>query len=86
MALDQESGFVPLGSNPPTPREKHHPTAVSGASVATGHTLYATLQWIASRCGIEQRGIEPVPPEQRDDKGTLKVGTMVRNTAFRCLY
>lgn len=52
--------------------------AVHGESFVTGNTLYARLQRLAGRFGVEQRGIERVPEDERTDKSTLKVGTMVR--------
>lgn len=64
--------------------EKHHSAippdesgAVHGESFVTGDTLYYKLQRIAGRYGVEQRGIERVPAEERTDTSTLKVGTMV---------
>ncbi|KAJ9645523.1 uncharacterized protein PV06_07792 [Exophiala oligosperma] len=50
--------------------------AVHGESFVTGNTLYARLQRLAGRFGVEQRGIERVPEDERTDKSTLKVGTM----------
>lgn len=52
--------------------------AVHGESFVTGNTLYARVQRLAGRFGVEQRGIERVPEDERTDKSTLKVGTMVR--------
>ena len=51
--------------------------AVHGESFVTGNTLYARLQRFAGRYGVEQRGIERVPEDERTDKSTVKVGTMV---------
>jgi len=51
--------------------------AVPGESFVTGNTLYARLQRLAGRFGVEQRGIERVPDDERTDKVTYKVGTMV---------
>jgi hypothetical protein len=51
--------------------------AVYGESFVTGDTLYYKLQRFAGRFGVEQRGIERVPEEERTDKSTMKVGTMV---------
>ncbi|KAL6240923.1 Purine-cytosine permease fcy21 [Rhinocladiella similis] len=50
--------------------------AVHGESFVTGNTLYARVQRLAGRFGVEQRGIERVPEDERTDKSTLKVGTM----------
>lgn len=51
--------------------------AVHGESFVVGNSLYARLQRVAGRFGVEQRGIERVPEDERTDKSTLKVGTMV---------
>jgi hypothetical protein len=51
--------------------------AVHGESFTVGDTLYARLQRLAGRFGVEQRGIERVPEDERTDKNTFKVGTMV---------
>ena len=50
---------------------------VYGESFTAGDTLYHKLQRFAGRYGVEQRGIERVPKEERTDKSTMKVGTMV---------
>ena len=64
--------------------EKHHSSiipdesgAVHGESFIVGDTLYAKLQRFAGRYGVEQRGIERVPEDERTDKHTWIVGTMV---------
>jgi hypothetical protein len=51
--------------------------AVYGESFVAGDTLYHKLQRFAGRFGVEQRGIERVPAEERTDTSTMKVGTMV---------
>jgi hypothetical protein len=51
--------------------------AVPGESFATGNTTYAKLQRFAGRLGVEQRGIERVPEDERTDTRLQKVGTMV---------
>jgi len=51
--------------------------AVHGESFVVGTTPYAKLQRLAGRFGVEQRGIERVPENERTDKSTVKVGTMV---------
>jgi hypothetical protein len=51
--------------------------AVPGESFATGNTLYARLQRTVGRFGVEQRGIERVPENERTDTNLAKVGTMV---------
>lgn len=54
--------------------------AVHGETFVTGDTFYHRLQRFAGRYGVEQRGIERVPEDERTDKSTLKVGTMVSTT------
>ncbi len=51
--------------------------AVSGEVFTAGNTTYAKLQRMATKFGVEARGIERVPEDERTDKSTLKVGTMV---------
>lgn len=53
--------------------------AVPGESFEVGNSLYARLQRFAGKYGVEQRGIERVPEDERTDhNGLLNVGTMVR--------
>lgn len=51
--------------------------AVHGESFVAGNTLYAKLQRLAGRFGVEQRGIERVPEDERTDKTVIKLSTMV---------
>lgn len=54
--------------------------AVPGESFEYGDTVYAKLMRFAGRFGVEQRGIERVPEDERTDKGfkaLLNVATMV---------
>lgn len=51
--------------------------AVHGESFIVGNSLYANVQRFAGRYGVEQRGIERVPEDERTDKHTWKVGTVV---------
>ena len=64
--------------------EKHHGIvipdesgAVHGESFIAGDTMYHKMQRFVGRFGVEQRGIERVPEDERTDNNTLKVGTMV---------
>jgi len=53
--------------------------AVPGESFEYGDTVYAKLMRFAGRFGVEQRGIERVPEDERTDKGfkaLLNVATM----------
>lgn len=57
--------------------------AVPGETFVLGDSLYAKAQRLAGRFNIEQRGIERVPEDERDDggfKAYLNTGTMVSLT------
>ena len=43
----------------------------------TGTGLYAKMQRLAGKLGVEQRGIERVPEDERTDTTMTNVGTMV---------
>lgn len=51
--------------------------AVPGESFEYGSSMYAKLQRLAGKFHVEQRGIERVPEDERDDTSLLNVGTMV---------
>lgn len=51
--------------------------AVPGEIFIAGNSPYAKIQRFATRFGVEARGIERVPENERTDKHTWKVGTMV---------
>lgn len=51
--------------------------AVAGEVFVTGDSTYAKIQRFVSRFGVEPRGIERVPEDERTDKNLVKVGTMV---------
>jgi hypothetical protein len=56
--------------------------AVPGDTFVIGDGWYAKAQRFAGKLNIEQRGIERVPEDERDDRGIkalLNVATMVRN-------
>lgn len=42
--------------------------------------FFTRFQEFAGRFGVEQRGIERVLPEERNDTSVSKVGTLVRTT------
>ncbi|KAL8868672.1 MAG: hypothetical protein Q9198_008097, partial [Flavoplaca austrocitrina] len=50
--------------------------AVPGESFTIGSSLYARTQRFANRFGVEPRGIERVPEDERTDKTLAKAGTM----------
>ena len=51
--------------------------AVAGEVFVTGDTLYARIQRAVTKLGVEPRGIERVPENERTDTNLMKVGTMV---------
>ena len=51
--------------------------AVHKSDFTTGNSLYAKLQRFAGRFGVEQRGIERVPSDERTDSSMTQVGTLV---------
>lgn len=51
--------------------------AVPGESFTVGDSLYARIQRFANRFGVEPRGIERVPEDERTDRTLAKAGTMV---------
>jgi hypothetical protein len=59
---------------------------VPGESFEIGDSLYAKLQRLAGRYGVEQRGIERVPDSEKTEghtKGLLNVATMVNCPRWR---
>lgn len=86
----EKSGYdVEYGHPPPHEishgaHDRHHSSimpdesgAVRGEVFTTGNSTYAKIQRFATRFGVEARGIERVPEDERTDKSTVKVGTMV---------
>lgn len=51
--------------------------AVHAEAFIMGDSLYAKLQRFASKFGVEARGIERVPSDERTDGGMSKIGTLV---------
>lgn len=51
--------------------------AVPGESFEYGDSFYAKAQRLAGRLKIEQRGIERVPENERNDNSYLNIGSMV---------
>lgn len=61
--------------------------SVPGETFVQGNTLYARVQRLAAKFHVEQRGIERVPEDERDDNSLLNVGTMVSHTpTFRSIW
>lgn len=60
--------------------------AVPGESFEYGNSMYAKIQRLAGKFHVEQRGIERVPEDERDDAGfraLLNVSTMVSERRFQ---
>jgi hypothetical protein len=51
--------------------------AVHAETLIIGDSWYARIQRFASKFGVEARGIERVPSDERSDTGMSKIGTMV---------
>ena len=69
------------------PAEKHpayvdETGAVPGESFTYGNSTYAKIQRFAGKFGVEQRGIERVPEDERTDKSPHQIGTMVWTHAW----
>jgi hypothetical protein len=54
--------------------------AVHAETFIIGDSLYAKLQRFATQFGVEARGIERVPSDERTDSGMSKIGTLVCNS------
>ena len=52
--------------------------AAPGDSFEYGTSLYAKTQRLLGKLHVEQRGIERVPEDERNDTSYLNVGSMVR--------
>lgn len=70
---DPEKGGLPIYTT--------EAPAVPEAVFVTGDSLYAKIQRTVTKFGVEPRGIERVPEDERTDKNLMKVGTMVRPSA-----
>lgn len=51
--------------------------AVHAETFVVGDSMYAKIQRYASKFGVEARGIERVPSDERTDSNMSKIGTMV---------
>ncbi|KAF2010566.1 purine-cytosine permease [Aaosphaeria arxii CBS 175.79] len=63
----------PVTSGSFLPEDGH---AVPGYTFEYGNSTYARLQRLAGKLHVEQRGIERVPEDERNDTSLLNVGTM----------
>lgn len=51
--------------------------AVHKNDFTAGNSVYAKLQRFAGKFGVEQRGIERVPSDERTDSNMSQIGTLV---------
>jgi hypothetical protein len=51
--------------------------AVPAETFIVGDSWYAKTQRFAGKFGVEQRGIERVPSDERDSAGMSQIGTLV---------
>lgn len=51
--------------------------AVPAETFVLGDSWYAKTQRLAGKFGVEQRGIERVPNDERTDAGMSQIGTLV---------
>ena len=83
--MDDKKNEYRVGSYSPngTDAEKGPPVYTSEAPAVpteiflTGDTLYAKIQRTVFQFGVEPRGIERVPEDERTDTNLMKVGTLV---------
>ncbi|KAK7534520.1 purine-cytosine permease [Phyllosticta citricarpa] len=75
-AAEAEVGSADSGNKHGTPTYTVEGNAVPGESFEYGDSFYARMQRLAGKLNIEQRGIERVPENERNDTSLLNVGTM----------
>lgn len=51
--------------------------AVAAETFVIGDSFYARAQRLAGKFGVEQRGVERVPSDERTDAGMSQIGTLV---------
>ena len=86
MGLKDEyalNSHSPDSEKGPLPVYADEAPAVPGEVFVTGDTLYARMQRAVSKFGVEPRGIERVPENERTDTNLRKVGTMVSRTSMQ---
>ena len=72
--------YSPNGTDPekgPPVYSDDEAPAVATEIFLTGDSLYAKIQRTVFQFGVEPRGIERVPEDERTDTNLMKVGTMV---------
>lgn len=81
MAKDYD---IELGSKPHFANETDSSVftadegAVHAETFVVGDSWYAKTQRLAGKFGVEQRGIERVPSDERTDATMSQIGTLVR--------
>lgn len=58
--------------------------AVPEEELTAGDSWYARVQRMAGKLGVEQRGIERVPSDERTKESMSEVGTMVSRSCCSC--
>lgn len=56
--------------------------AIPGDTLIIGDSWHARVQRFANRFGVEARGIERVPSDERSNAGMSQIGTMVGDSAM----
>jgi len=59
--------------------------AVPAETFVLGDSWYARTQRLAGKFGVEQRGIERVPSDERSDAGMSQIGTLVSFPSYMTL-
>jgi hypothetical protein len=57
--------------------------AVPAETFVLGDSFYAKAQRLAGKFGVEQRGIERVPSDERLPAGMSQIGTMVSSNVWQ---
>lgn len=52
-------------------------TVADAGTAPTNNSWNANMQWLAGKLGVEQRGIERVPGDERSDTTMSQIGTIV---------
>jgi hypothetical protein len=74
---DVENGATDKGGNYSSTESIGDGGAVHAETFIIGDSWYAKSQRFATQFGVEARGIERVPSDERTDSGMSKIGTLV---------
>jgi hypothetical protein len=78
MAFNQEKGYDVESAQKTSSQDiVVDAGAVHAESLREGDTWYAKAHRMAGRFGVESRGIERVPSDERTDASMSQIGTMV---------